>query len=86
MKKLLSLLLIMLLTAPAYALDVAGVKLDDSAKVGDASLPLNGAGLRTRMFIKVYVGALYLAKKPRRATLRFPIPAPNAFRCICCAT
>ena len=63
MKKLLSLLLIMLLTAPAYALDVAGVKLDDSAKVGDASLPLNGAGLRTRMFIKVYVGALYLAKK-----------------------
>ncbi|MEO6022226.1 MAG: chalcone isomerase family protein [Burkholderiales bacterium] len=63
MKKLLSLFLIVLLAAPAFGLEVAGVKLDDTAKVGDASLALNGAGLRTRMFIKVYVGALYLAKK-----------------------
>ena len=63
MKKIVSLLLFAVLTLPAYAADVAGVKIDDSAKVGDATLALNGAGLRTRMFIKVYVGALYLVKK-----------------------
>ena len=63
MKKIVSLLLFAVLTLPAYAADVAGVKIDDSAKVGDTSLALNGAGLRIRMFIKVYVGALYLVKK-----------------------
>lgn len=28
-----------------------------------APLTLNGAGLRTRLFIKIYVGALYLSEK-----------------------
>jgi hypothetical protein len=49
--------------APAAAATVAGVDLPDSTRVGDATLVLNGAGLRSKLFIKVYVGGLYLAQR-----------------------
>lgn len=55
--------MVLLSIASASALEVAGVKLEESAKVGNASLQLNGAGLRTRLFFKIYVGALYLPQK-----------------------
>ena len=57
------------------------MKLEPSAQVGAAALQLNGAGLRTRAFFKVYVAALYVPQKsadaaallaqkgPRRITL-----------------
>ena len=47
---------------PAWAVDVAGVKVDDTAKVGGKDLKLNGAGVRTRAVFKVYAMGLYLAK------------------------
>lgn len=47
----------------AMAAEVGGVRLDDKVKVGDAELVLNGAGIRTKVFFKVYVGALYLPAK-----------------------
>jgi hypothetical protein len=50
------------LALPALARDVAGVQVPDAATVGGTSLTLNGAGLRTRFFVKVYVGALYLER------------------------
>ena len=65
----------------AGAAEVSGVKVDDKASVGGQELVLNGAGMRTRLFIKVYVGALYVPQKsasvqgvtgrnqPRRMTL-----------------
>jgi chalcone isomerase-like protein len=46
-----------------FAAEVEGVKLADTIQVGGADLALNGAGVRTRVFFKVYVGALYLQKK-----------------------
>jgi len=50
----------LLLSLDAGALDLAGVHLADTAQVGNATLQLNGGGIRTRWFFKVYVGALYL--------------------------
>ena len=49
----------------AAAAEIEGVKLADKLRVSDAGpeLVLNGAGVRTRVFFKVYVGALYLQKK-----------------------
>lgn len=44
----------------AQAVDVAGVKVDDSVKVAGKDLVLNGAGVRTKVIFKVYVAALYL--------------------------
>jgi hypothetical protein len=65
----------------APAAEVAGVKLDDTVKVAGKELKLNGAGVRTRIVVKVYVLGLYLTEKkdtpagvlestgPRRFTL-----------------
>lgn len=46
-----------------FALEVAGVKLDDTVRVASKELKLNGAGLRTKAFFKVYVAGLYLPEK-----------------------
>lgn len=72
-----------LMVAPGlHAAEVAGVRVDDKVKVGGSELVLNGAGLRSKLFFKVYVGALYVGQKaatpaaiydspqPRRMTLR----------------
>ncbi len=56
------------LAAPAaLALDVAGQSIPGKLKLGNADLVLNGAGIRTRAFFKVYVGALYLPEKKTAA-------------------
>jgi long-chain acyl-CoA synthetase len=47
----------------SFAAEIEGVMLADKVQLGGAELTLNGAGVRTRVFFKVYVGALYLQKK-----------------------
>ena len=49
--------------AQAQTLDVEGVKLEPQAQVGSTSLLLNGAGVRTKVIIKVYVAGLYVPQK-----------------------
>jgi long-chain acyl-CoA synthetase len=53
----------LLLAASSFAAEIEGVKLADKAQVGGSELALNGAGVRTRVFFRVYVGALYLQNK-----------------------
>ncbi|MGI9320810.1 MAG: chalcone isomerase family protein [Thiogranum sp.] len=56
---------ISLLLAPLLAhaeTKIADIELADSYQVGQQSLLLNGAGIRSKLFIKIYVGALYLVK------------------------
>ena len=52
-----------LLASNLYAREVAGIEFPESASVSGTNLVLNGAGLRTKFFIKVYAGALYLKSK-----------------------
>ncbi len=66
-RTLLVLALVSTLAAPALAGELAGVTLPDTAKAGDKDLVLNGLGLRKKLFIKIYVGGLYLAAKERDA-------------------
>lgn len=54
--------LLLLNQAWAALTEVAGVRLDDKARVGNADLVLNGAGIRKKFIFKVYVGALYAAQ------------------------
>ena len=54
---------LMLCTQLALAAEVAGVKVDERVKLGSSELQLNGAGVRTRLIFKVYVGALYLSER-----------------------
>jgi long-chain acyl-CoA synthetase len=53
----------LLLAGVAQAAEVGGVKLDDKVSLGGQELVLNGAGLRTKAFFKVYVAGLYLPRK-----------------------
>ncbi len=56
------------LSFPAFAaVEVAGVKFEDQASVAGQELVLNGAGVRTRVFIKVYAAGLYGAQKSSNA-------------------
>jgi len=59
---------LMLCTQLALAAEVAGVKVEERVKLGSSELQLNGAGVRTRLIFKVYVGALYLPEKKSSAT------------------
>ena len=47
--------------------EVAGVKFEDKARLGAADLQLNGAGMRSRVFFKVYSIGLYLSEKKTAA-------------------
>jgi hypothetical protein len=68
-------LLVLLLAAPAFAAEVAGVKIEDRAQVAGTELALKGAGLRKRVFFQVYAIGLYL---PDRAA--DPVTQPGAKR------
>jgi len=61
--RLLTAALILLLASSALAREVAGVAVPETAALGPLTLKLNGAGLRSKLFIKVYVGALYLEQQ-----------------------
>jgi chalcone isomerase-like protein len=52
---------------PAAAGSLAGVTLPDKVDAGGKPLVLNGMGLRKKLFIKVYVGGLYLPQKEKSA-------------------
>ncbi len=49
----------------AAAVDVNGIKFEDTNTVGGKDLKLNGAGMRTKLVIKVYAAGLYLPEKSR---------------------
>jgi len=68
-------LLLMALALPVSAAEVAGVKIEDTSRVGNAELTLTGAGLRKRAFFQVYAMGLYVAD--RKAD---PVTQPGAKR------
>jgi len=74
MKKLMMLICCVLLSWNAGAMEVSGVKLADSIHLGSRDLVLNGAGLRTKFFLRVYVAALYLGEKTHVAEVALDQP------------
>lgn len=83
MRKLILAAALMVVSVTASAATVAGVNVADTVDVSGHKLVLNGAALRKKLFIKVYVGSLYLHAKqsnaasvlasdtPRRQVLHF---------------
>ncbi len=53
------------LSQGAMAVEVGGVKLEDSVRVANQELKLNGAGIRSWAIFKVYVAGLYLPEKKK---------------------
>jgi hypothetical protein len=62
-----ALLVVSLSIALARGAEVAGVALDDRVTVTGAPLVLNGAGLRTRFLLEVYVIGLYVRARTTNA-------------------
>jgi hypothetical protein len=63
MRRLAVALSFLLLSSQSFALDVAGVNVAPTVSAGQKTLTLNGAGIRKKLFIKVYVGSLYTERK-----------------------
>lgn len=59
MKKLLVLVILLFLPVDVRALEMAGVKVPETATIGSQILKLNGCGIRKKFIINVYLGALY---------------------------
>lgn len=69
-------------TAGVRAAEVAGVAFDDTARVGDAGLVLNGAGLRSKFMFKVYAMGLYLPRRTADAGQAVSRPGPKRVRIV----
>ena len=71
------LVLLAICAFPSPAAEVAGVTLAPSVQVSGATLALNGAGLRKRLFFKVYVAGLYVARTSVKAAELISEPGPK---------
>ena len=56
-----------LVAVPLLAASVDGVRIPDTVTVGDKTLKLNGAGVRKKMIVRVYVLGLYLENPSKDA-------------------
>lgn len=68
--------------APALAADmeIAGVRVPTQLSEGGQALVLNGAGLRSRFVVKVYVAALYATRKTGDAAALIDSAEPRRMR------
>ena len=64
MKRFFSLIiLILLLLTFVFAFEIKDTNIPDKIKVDKYQLVLNGAGIRKKFFMSIYIGALYLPSK-----------------------
>ena len=66
MKKLIFVFLLFI-ASQSCAFEIAGVKLEDKLQLDKHQLLLNGAGIRSKFVVKVYVVAFYLSEKAHTA-------------------
>ncbi|HYC41951.1 MAG TPA: chalcone isomerase family protein [Noviherbaspirillum sp.] len=74
--------LVMGLGMQAQAAEVGGVKLDDTIKVANQELKLNGAGLRTWAVFKVYAAGLYLPEKKKTVPEIMALNGPRRIKLV----
>lgn len=65
------------LSLPAGAMELAGVKLDDTIHLAGHELKLNGAGIRYKAIFKVYAIGLYLPEKKTTLADILTLPGPR---------
>jgi hypothetical protein len=66
----------------AQAAEVGGVKLDETIKVANQELKLNGAGLRTWAVFKVYAAGLYLPEKKKTVPEIMALNGPRRIKLV----
>jgi hypothetical protein len=82
MRRLLAAVAALAVAAPTPAREVGGVAFPDALTVSGQKLELNGAGIRKKLFVKVYAGGLYLAQPSRDAAAIVAADAPKRVRMV----
>ena len=59
---------------------IAGIELPDTYSIGDQSLLLNGAGVRSKLIFEIYVGAIYLLKTSQNSSEILAAPGPKSMQ------
>lgn len=74
-------LLFLIGLAPVQAREITGVSVPEMIKLhtGDTQLMLNGAGIRRKYLMSIYVGALYLPQRAREANSVLGMPGAKRF-------
>lgn len=73
-----SLIIGLFVSSTASALEIAGVSLPETASMSSGEkVVLNGGGIRSKFFVKVYVGALYLREKNSSAQAIIEMQGPK---------
>ncbi len=80
--KAIAALALVALAAPAAARQVAGVEFPEKIDVGGRELQLAGAGVRTKFFVKVYAGGLYVAQPAADGAAVVAADAPKRVRMV----
>eukprot|EP01133_Synstelium_polycarpum_P005468 gene5468-6324_t len=65
------------LAQAALAVEVGGVRLDETVQLASRELKLNGAGVRYKVIFKVYTIALYLPEKKSQLADILALPGPR---------
>lgn len=66
--------------AEAAPVEIEGVSFDDRIQLGDATLQLNGVGLRAVAWLKGYAAGLYLVQRAGTAAAAVAAPGPKRIR------
>ena len=71
---------VLVITTAGNAEEIGGINMPESLQTGQTQLMLNGAGVREKFFIDVYVGGLYLKEKSQDAAAIIEADEPMAIR------
>jgi Chalcone isomerase-like len=63
MKKMFLVVVLLLLSTGACAIEVGGVAIEPSVSLDGEVLKLNGSGIRKKFFVKIYIGSLYATRR-----------------------
>jgi len=80
MKRLTTLFLFLVMVSTLRAMEIKGVELPDTLVSGKDTLLLNGAGVRKKFFLNLYVGGLYLMEPSHDAQRIINEDEPMAIR------
>jgi hypothetical protein len=74
------LLAVLMMATLGNAEEIGGINMPESLQTGQTTLMLNGAGVRKKFFIDVYVGGLYLREKSQDSKAIIEADEPMAIR------
>ena len=73
-------LAVLMIATLGYAIEIGGINMPESIETGQTKLMLNGAGVRTKFFMDLYVGGLYLKEKSQDSKAIIEADEPMAIR------